>query len=137
MLIAMAVTVAVIPILAVVLMRWLPVSLSITAVTFIVNSMSPPIRMAAFPSLEALDTPRLTTQPDIARSEIEIGATHNADVFVAVPIVIVRIHPHCHHGRGRHHRHATVRADHATGHQCRGRQTTNTQRYFINAFHAD
>jgi hypothetical protein len=124
-------------ILAVVLMRWRLVSLGITAVMFIVNGMSVPIRMIPFPAVKAPKPPWFTNNPDMARSQIVILTADDADVFVTVPDVIIRIHSHRHHGRGRFHGHTAIRSYNAAGYQCRGRQTANTQLYFIRAIHSD
>jgi hypothetical protein len=120
------VAVAVIPILAVVLMRWLLVSWGLAAVVFILNGVGVPIRMISFPIMKTCHAKGFATQPDMAWSQIVILTANDADVLIAVPVVIVRIHPHCHHGRGCFHGHAAIGPDHAAGHQCRGRQTCQT-----------
>ncbi len=131
----MAVTVVLVVALVAILPVVIVMSSVAAAVEFIVNGMVAPIRVIPFPAMKALKPPWFTDNPDMARAQIVILTADKADVFVTVPGVIIRIHPHRYHGCGRFHGHAAIGPDHAPGHQCRGRETANTQRYLIRAIH--
>jgi hypothetical protein len=105
-------------------------SMAVVSVTIIANGVFPPISMFSFPSMKALKPPRFTTQPDMARPQIEIDTTDQTDVFVTVPDVIVRnLNYHrlwfYHHGRWSRHNygckgHLPVRFNDATRHERQG-----------------
>ena len=73
-------------------MPWLNMSIAIGSETIIANGVLSPIRMASFPSVETLQPEWFSDQPDMVRSQIEILATNEADVFDTIPSVTVRNH---------------------------------------------
>ena len=128
-------------------MPWLIMSVAVVPVMIIANSVFPPVSMVPFPSVEAFQPPRFTTQPDIARPQIEIGSAYQADVFVTVPVIIVGNFIHHHDRRRRVHNHSCpethppIRLNNAPGneHQYQSREAGNPQRnasYFPICFHA-
>ena len=74
------------------------VPVGIAAEAIIADGVDAPIRMATFPAVETVQAVRITDEPDIAGSEIEILVADDTDVFIAVPGVAVR-NPY-HHVRG-------------------------------------
>ena len=84
--------------------HWLNMSVGVFPETIIANSVVSPIRMVPFPSMETLQPDRVTGQPDIAGSQIEIRATNDPDEFDTVPNVTVRNHYWLHRRRSHHHR---------------------------------
>jgi len=70
-------------------------SIAIGPKTIIANGVVSPIRMATFPTMETIQPERVTDQPEIARSQVEILATNETNVFVTIPDIIIRNH-HCH-----------------------------------------
>ena len=73
-------------------MPWLNMAVPVSPVTVIASGMIPPIRMAAFPAMKALQPDGVAEQPDIAGTQIVILVTHKTDVFVTIPYVTVRNH---------------------------------------------
>jgi len=119
------------PVVISLVMPWLIMSMAVVPVTVIANGMGMPVRMVSFPSVKAIQSPGFTTQPDIARPQIEIDTAHKADVFVTVPDVIVR-NPCVNRNHGRRCRsrdhqgpeiNPSIRLNDAAGYQnqCQGR----------------
>jgi hypothetical protein len=87
------------------------VSVGVATETIVADGVDAPIRMTAFPAMETIQPVRITDEPDIAGSEIEILVADETDVFIAVPSVAVRNPDHhfrghddrrsLHHHRGR------------------------------------
>jgi hypothetical protein len=67
-------------------------SMGVISETIIANGVVPPIRMIPFPSMEKHQPVWRKVHPDIARSQIEIHATNETDVFKTIPDVSVRNH---------------------------------------------
>jgi hypothetical protein len=67
-------------------------SIAIGSEMIIANGVVSPIRMTSFPSVETIHPEWVGDKPDIANSQIEILATNETDVFVAIPDVTVRNH---------------------------------------------
>ena len=84
--------------------HWLNMSVGISSETIIANGVVSPIRMVSFPAMEALQTVRATSQPDIASSQIEIRATNDTNVFDTIPDVTVRNHYWLDRCRSHYHR---------------------------------
>ncbi len=69
--------------------HWLNMSVGIFSEMVIPNGVVSPIRIVSFPATKTLQPDWITGQPDITRSQIEIRATNDADVFNAIPNVTV------------------------------------------------
>jgi len=84
-------------------MPWLDMSIPVGSIMVVANGVVPPISMASFPSVKTLQPEWFTEHPDIARSQIVILVTNEADIFVTIPGVAVRNHygRHFHRWRSR------------------------------------
>jgi hypothetical protein len=70
----------------------LDMSVAVVPETIIADGVFPPIRVASFPAMEALQAEGLGHQPDIAGAQIKILATDHADIFITIPGVAVGNH---------------------------------------------
>ena len=70
-------------------------------ILFIVNSVGMPIRVFPFPIMEAMQPVSIHDHPYISRTQVIILVTHDANVFITIPIVTIRSNDLHRHGRWR------------------------------------
>lgn len=92
----------------------LVVSVMVGPVMDVDGDMAAPVWMTPFPAVETLQPEWFALQPDIARAEIIILVTHEANIFIAIPNVVIRYLRLHRRSRGRH-LNLTVGLHNATG----------------------
>jgi hypothetical protein len=100
-------------------------SVAIRPVTVVANRVPTPVAMVSFPTVEALQSERLATYPDIPGAQVKIISPNHADIFISVPHITVgnidrfgrrRRSRGNYYGRGRCHDHPSAWLNHAAGH---------------------
>ncbi len=92
-------------------MPWVKMAMAVGPITIIARDVSAPIRMPTDPDVNVTQPHRVTDEPDISRAQIIILVTHEADVFITVPVIIIGDGRHLHRRWSDHHAdaHAPIR----------------------------
>ncbi len=78
----------------IVIMPWLNMSAAVCPIMIIANRMIVPAGMPAFPVMKTIQAVGIGHDPDIARPQIIILATHETDVLITIPNISIRHHYH-------------------------------------------
>jgi hypothetical protein len=71
---------------------WLDMPMAISSETIIRRGVAPPIGMASFPAMKAIQPEGVGHQPHIPGSQIIILSSHVTDIFVTIPNILFRNH---------------------------------------------
>lgn len=71
-------------------------TVAIISKMIVADVVTPPIRMASYPHMKAVQSHWIANQPDIAGPEIVILVSNDTDIFITIPDVIVRYHYRIH-----------------------------------------